>query len=89
MSSKQLCFYLLWLFAYIRLGIGADGLLENMLDEIYYGRATANDEEIERMIDLTSEKGVFIKINSLAERIKVDEFIEELTVNPYQLKLIA
>jgi len=71
------------------IAIDEDCLLENMLDEVYYGRAIANETEIERMIDLTSEKGVFIKINSLAERIKVEEFIEELTVNPYQLKLIA
>jgi len=71
------------------IAIDEDCLLENMLDEVYYGRAIANETEIERMIDLTSEKGIFIKINSLAERIKVEEFIEELTVNPYQLKLIA
>ncbi len=71
------------------IAIDTDGLLESMLDEIYYGRAEANDEEMERMIDLTSDKGIFIKIESLAERIKVESFVEELNENPYQLKLIA
>lgn len=65
--------------------------LETMLDEVYYERLPLSEPERERMIDITCDGkgGQFIKINSLTEQIKLDEFLNELAENPYQLKLIA
>jgi len=58
-----------------------DDFMENFLDEIYYD-----------MIEIVKDNKTdceFIEIDSLAKRIKVDEFITEMAENPYQLKLIA
>jgi len=68
-----------------------ESLTEDILDEIYFGHAVASEYEIERMKDIveSENKGSFVRAESLAEQIKLDEFINELNENPYQLKLIA
>lgn len=70
-----------------------DDILEDMLTEIYYNRYTATDAEIDRMKDVLEDNGkslgYWIKAESIAEQMKVEAFMDELTVNPYQLKLIA
>lgn len=72
------------------MALNEDELLEEMLFEVRYGgKHIAGERAIDIMIDITSDKGVFVKADSLAERMKLDEFIEELTANPYQLKIIA
>jgi len=69
-----------------------DDFMENFLDEINYDRIVAGDDDIDRMIEIVKDNKTdceFIEIDSLAKRIKVDEFITEMAENPYQLKLIA
>jgi len=49
-----------------------------------------SDAAIERMQTEIEYRGyTVIKAESLAEQIKLEAFIQDLTVNPYQLKLIA
>ena len=68
-------------------------ILEDMLTEIYYNRYTPTEAEIERMKDVLEDNGkslgYWIKAESIAEQMKVEAFMQELTANPYQLKLIA
>jgi vacuolar-type H+-ATPase subunit E/Vma4 len=59
-----------------------------------FSKETGNDyierKEIDEMISELEMEGYFIlKTQSLAEQIKAEAFLQELTVNPYQLKLIA
>lgn len=67
---------------------------ENFLDEIYFDRIVIGESDIRRMIDIvestrTGNGGIFIKIDSLSEQLKVESFLADLQENPYQLKLIA
>ena len=66
-------------------------LFSDCLTELYYERQSPSEYEIEQMVDITcQEKGyTYIKAESLAEQMKLDEFLIEFAENPYQLKLIA
>lgn len=66
-------------------------LFENMLEKVYYNEHPANDYEVERMRDIVEDNigGQFVEAKTMAEQIKLDEFIESLRENPYQLKMIA
>ena len=71
----------------------ANSLMNNSLfmDEFLgelWGKKLDWDQE-ERLISAAEQYGTFIKITSLVQQIRVDEFLEDLKANPYQLKLIA
>lgn len=46
-------------------------------------------DSVDKCIKIAETKGRFIKTDSLAQEIRVNEFLEYLAANPYQLKLIA
>ena len=64
------------------------GLLSDMLYEVKYDGLNTDDEDTVK--DMLEFAGYFvIKAPSLAERMKVEAFIDEMKVNPYQLTLVA
>lgn len=66
-------------------------LIDRMLSKKREDAGLRNKVDFEGIISaIENNLGVrVIKINSLAEEIKLDEFINQLAENPYQLKLIA
>jgi len=68
-----------------------DTFLENMLDQVYWDKIPAGVYELDRMVDIieTNRGGQFVPTESLAEQIKLDEFLASTANNPYQLQLIA
>lgn len=64
------------------------GLLSDMLYEVKYDGLNTDDEDTVK--DMLEFAGYFvIKAPSLAEQMKVEAFIDEMKVNPYQLTLVA
>lgn len=63
----------------------------DILEEIDNGKISLSDEERETMVEITYKNidGQFVKIGSIAEQMKLDDFLADLEANPYQLKLIA
>jgi len=68
-----------------------DTFLENMLDQVYWNKIPAGVYELDRMVDIIemNRGGQFVPTDSLAEQIKLDEFLASIANNPYQLQLIA
>lgn len=63
-------------------------LLSDMLYEVKYDGLNTDDEDTVK--DMLEFAGYFvIKAPSLAEQMKVEAFIDEMKVNPYQLTLVA
>lgn len=66
-----------------------DDLLDDCLWEMEIGNKKASDTEKERMIEITKGNGEYVHVESLAEQIRLEDFLTTLRDNPYQLKLIA
>ena len=68
-----------------------DDFKEDFLRAIDHGEIKANEDDIERMVSIVEENksGQFVPTESLAEQIKLDEFLASTCNNPYQLQLIA
>lgn len=63
-------------------------LLSDMLYEVKYDGLKVDDEDTIK--DMLEFAGYFvIKANSLPEQMKIESFIEEIKINPYQLNLVA
>jgi len=63
-------------------------LLSEMLYEVKYNGLNVDDENTVK--DMLEFAGYFVmKAPSLAEQIKIEAFIDEMKVNPYQLTLVA
>jgi hypothetical protein len=62
---------------------------EDFLFDIWVGKVPVDEYDLDKMRDTVCEQtsSVFIKAESLAEKIKVEDFIQELKENPYQLKM--
>lgn len=62
---------------------------EDFLFDIWIGKIPVGEYDLDKMRDTVCEQtsSVFIKAESLAEKIKVEDFIQELKENPYQLKM--
>jgi len=64
-------------------------IMDDILWDMWLGKIPVSDYQIDKMIDITSKEGVFIKTSSLVEEMKIETFLEEMKSNPYQLKLIS
>ena len=63
---------------------------EDFLFDIWAEKIPVDEYNLDKMRDTVCEQtsSVFIEAKSLAEKIKVEEFIQELKGNPYQLKMV-
>lgn len=55
-----------------------DGLMDNLLDTIYYSSEPISKEGLQKMVDIASEqgcKGYFIKSSSIAEDMKIEALL--------------
>jgi hypothetical protein len=63
-------------------------LMKGICCQMVEDKTNFNNEEIADMIESTFGLRTF-ESNSIIEDMKIDEFLEDLKANPYQLKLIA
>jgi hypothetical protein len=71
-----------------KIALQNDEILENILDEVKYDGLRKSVEN--SMIDMLEMEGHYIiKAPSLSEQIKVEAFLNEMKVNPYQLALVS
>lgn len=65
-----------------------DELTDDILFNMWAGKIVVSDYQRDKMIDITSKDGVFLRVTSLAEQMRIEQFGAELKANPYQLQLI-
>jgi hypothetical protein len=67
-----------------------EDLTSDVLSNMDNYKAKITDEQTERMKSILERKGYTVfECKSLAEQIKLEQFITEIESNPYQLNLIA
>lgn len=73
------------------IAVETDDFTYDFLRAIDFNEIKATEEDTERMVSIieSNKGGQFVPCESLAEQIKLDEFLESTTANPYQLQLIA
>lgn len=75
----------------VEIALQNDSLVEDIISEAYYERICLGEYEIEKMKDIVEQNinGKFVRTESLAADMRLNDFMASLNENPYQLQLIA
>lgn len=68
-----------------------EDLFSDILYECGMDRFSFSEYDIEQMIEIVQDNkgGTFVKASSIPEQIRLEEFMNSLISDPYQLRLIA